>query len=254
MSPDRKLIRFEAMLGFQLGILLLGLAVGCLTGLMAWTPIFSAVDDRPALSWLGFGPLVAVGSGAVVAVMMIVTVGLLSRFGFAWWREIDQLLGDTLVPSLRRLRLWQLALLASVAGIGEELCFRWAIHGALERGLEMVFPGLPTFEGELLEAPAGPSWADGWGRSRWLVFGTAAVLSALAFGLCHAVTRAYWVLATGVGVVFSVMAGCGSGLLGAMIAHAVYDFLAFLWLCHSKRDDELTPAVGGFSRPVDPRG
>jgi membrane protease YdiL (CAAX protease family) len=90
-----------------------------------------------------------------------------------------------------------LALIALLAGLGEELLFRGLLQGALALWLE--------------------PWA-------------AVALTGVLFGLMHPITPAYFVLATLAGVYLGWAALAGGNLLVPVVAHAVYDFVALLYL------------------------
>jgi membrane protease YdiL (CAAX protease family) len=237
MNPEPQTLRFESILGFQVGVLLLGVMIGYFGGLVPQTPWDLTLQTTPTVTWVGFGSRVAVLTGVGFAGLMMTGLWILSRADFAWLRRIDQILQEVLIPSLRRYRLWQLGVLALIAGVGEELCFRWAIQGVIEPWIDDLVGAMERLWGrpDELKGVVPELRGDGLGRA-WGVFGMASLVSAMLFGLCHAVTRAYWILATGIGFVFSLIAGTGGGLVGAIIAHAVYDFFAFLWLCRSGRE------------------
>jgi len=89
-----------------------------------------------------------------------------------------------------------LAALAIMAGIGEELLFRGVLQGGLEN-------------------PLGTWWA--------------LLIASLLFGLAHALTPAYFVLATLMGVYLGLIYVWTSNLLIVIVIHALYDWLALLY-------------------------
>lgn len=97
--------------------------------------------------------------------------------------------------------------LALCAGIGEEVLFRGAVQALLVR----------------------------WGEGLLGEFGVAGgVLAAsLLFGLAHPMSRTYVVIATVGGLYLGGLAQWRGEVLSAMVAHALYDVVALLWL--SKR-------------------
>jgi membrane protease YdiL (CAAX protease family) len=110
---------------------------------------------------------------------------------------------DLLGRPLSRCGILDLTLLALLAGTCEELLFR----GALE------------------------AW---WARlNPW--FGI--IATNLLFGLCHALTPSYFVIATGFGVYFSVLARSDDprNLVAPMTAHAVYDLIGFILIAREYR-------------------
>jgi uncharacterized protein len=231
-------MNWNAMVAFQSAVLLLGLVLGLALGFTLgvgrsdfapndftpgdFTPgdFGDPVLDSPlrSVSWWGGGVVMALGSGAILAFAMLGVVFCISRANWGWFRRIEQLLDQILVPSFRGCRVWQLLIIAILAGVGEELLFRWAIQGWLELASRHVLSVAVSTNGWSPNAVA------------WLAFAIATVLSAVLFGLCHAITRAYWVMATVMGLIFSLLVVSGGGLVGAIVAHGLYDFLAFLWL------------------------
>lgn len=105
---------------------------------------------------------------------------------------------DSLGDSFGRCRWYDLGMLAVLAGVGEELLFR----GILYEGL------LP------------------------LNFWVAVLVSNLAFGLLHAVSWNYFLTTTMIGLGMHALAGLSEprNLLAPMVAHSVYDLVAFFLL------------------------
>jgi hypothetical protein len=114
--------------------------------------------------------------------------------------DIKNLLLRTLAPSLQQRHWTDLLLLATIAGVSEELLFRGVIQ---------------------------PWITASWG------FMAGLTISNLIFGLVHAVTPLYAVLVTVVGIYLSVsmdMGGGDSNLLIPVVIHSLYDFFAFIML------------------------
>lgn len=149
------------------------------------------------------------------------TVATLPMFTMAWLVERSRL------RSLRHLRLvvrrlvagtftefstWQVALISLAAGVSEELLFRGILFDALRDKADMSIV----------------TWA-------------ALLASSLLFGLAHAITRAYLVLAMLIGIYLAVVLIYTDSLLAPMVTHALYDFVLleyFLWrLAQQKRTD-----------------
>lgn len=142
-------------------------------------------------------------SAANVAAGVAFAFPLLAFFGWAMHSrlrplaQIRELLDERFVPLLGYWSVGQIGLLSLLAGIGEEALFR----GSLQAGLT---PAL------------GPL--------------AAGALAAVAFGLGHAITPAYAVLATLVGALLGWEAHVTGGLLAPILTHALYDFVALLYL------------------------
>jgi uncharacterized protein len=106
---------------------------------------------------------------------------------------------------------FEFALISTAAGIGEEVLFR----GTLQ--------------------PLVAGWTVPW-------IGIAVV--ALLFGLAHALTPAYFVMATIIGVYFGWLAWAYNDLVAPIVAHAVYDFFALVFIhFRAGKDTTLPPAI-----------
>ncbi len=118
--------------------------------------------------------------------------------------RIRKLLLDTLGANLHAYHWTDLFILAAIAGFSEELLFRGVIQPWLE---------------------------SSWGMTAGLL------ISNVIFGLVHAVTPLYAVLAALVGIYlsFSLDYGGDRNLLIPIIIHGLYDFLAFLALMRAYR-------------------
>ncbi len=123
--------------------------------------------------------------------------------------KIKNVLLDTLGPSLHRYHWTDLLMLAAIAGLSEELLFRGVIQP--------------------------------WIESSWSV-GAGLIAGNIIFGLAHAITPLYAVLATLVGIYLSLsMEYSGDrNLLVPVVIHGLYDFLAFIALMRAYRSARLS--------------
>lgn len=130
---------------------------------------------------------------------------LMQQIQFDSFRRIRQLLLDTLGPTMQGYSWADLFILSAVAGLSEEVLFRGVLQPWIEAG---------------------------FGMNAGLVF------SNIIFGLVHAVTPLYAVLATLVGIYLGLCLDYGGerNLLTPIIVHAVYDFLAFLVIMKTYKD------------------
>lgn len=140
---------------------------------------------------------------------LIATLPMLLLFGALYWidiaplRRIRKMLAEMISPLLSRCRWFDLLLLASIAGVCEEVLFR----GFLQ------------------------SWLGRWDLTM------AIVVTSIVFGLMHCVTPTYAIVATLIG---GYMSGImflvdEPNLLVPITAHAVYDFIGFLILAAEHR-------------------
>jgi membrane protease YdiL (CAAX protease family) len=125
-----------------------------------------------------------------------------------WWLQrhapdvppvarLRQLTRTMLVPLFATLSLPELVAISALAGLGEEIFFRGAMQPAL-----------------------------GW------------PIATIAFALCHVTRRSWalgaWALAAGGGL--AALAILTDGLLAPIVAHAVYDFVALIWVQRLARE------------------
>ncbi len=120
-------------------------------------------------------------------------------------RKIAGILDETIVPLFRDCRIEQLAIVALLAGLGEETLFRGVVQ-------------------------AGVAQAVGPSRGAWI----ALLVAACLFGLLHSITPTYVVLAALVGLYLGWLWLATGNLLVPITAHAAYDFFALLYLVRSK--------------------
>lgn len=123
-------------------------------------------------------------------------------------RRIKTLLLETLCPQLYQHHWTDLLILSTIAGISEELLFRGLLQPWLERS---------------------------WGMP------TGLIASSLLFGLVHAVTPLYAVLATLISLYLGLSLDYmgNRNLLTPIIIHGFYDFLIFMALIKSYKKQML---------------
>ncbi len=119
-------------------------------------------------------------------------------------QKIRQVLHQTLGPSLSKHHWTDLFVLAAIAGISEEILFRGVIQPWME---------------------------DSWGLMAGLL------ASSVLFGLVHAVTALYFMMATMVSIYLGLYLDYDNtrNLLTPIIIHGLYDFFAFVVILHSYR-------------------
>lgn len=159
--------------------------------------------------WWNLSPVEQLRPSLVVLLWGIVaTTPLL--LGLAWmlttrWgpvRRLVALVVEQLGPLLAHRSMGELALLAVVAGISEEILFR----GTLQAGLGRVLP---------------PGWA--------------LVGASMAFGLVHFASRAYALLATLMGLYLGALFLIQGNLLAPIVTHSLYDFVALVLVARRAR-------------------
>ena len=135
--------------------------------------------------------------GAVAALPMLGMFWLAWRWPAGSLAEIKKYCIEELIPVFRDCGWHDLALIALVAGIGEELLFRGTIQAALSRWLGL-WPGL--------------------------------AVASLLFGFLHPITPTYVAIATLLGTYLGAVWIATGNLLTVIIAHALYDFVALVIL------------------------
>ncbi len=155
------------------------------------------VPLRASIQWA----LPAVAGGAAATVPLLGLLWVCLRLPWAPLVELRRVVNELLLPLLRPARWWELAAISLLAGWGEELLFRGLLQQAIA---------------ERLGPSAGP----------WIGLAIASVV----FGAVHWLTNAYAVLAGLIGVYLGGLWMATGNLLVPMVAHALYDFLALLYL------------------------
>jgi len=122
---------------------------------------------------------------------------VLAALPFEALQRIDRLVRELFQQHMSHLKLWQLAVIAALAGIGEELFFR----GLIQLGLSSVL-------------------------YEWL----AVLIASLIFGLAHAATRTYFLLAFIISVYLGFLFVHTGNLFVPIAIHALYDFIVFLYI------------------------
>lgn len=125
-------------------------------------------------------------------------LGLFFLLRLPHWGPLVRLRGVVdrqVLPLFRGWSVWDLASLSLVAGVAEEMLFRGVIQDVIARGT-----------GPLL----------------------ALLIASLIFGAMHSITPAYSVVATLLGLWLGGVYLYTGNLLTAMIAHALYDFIALV--------------------------
>ncbi len=149
--------------------------------------------------------------GVLAALPMIV---LLVVFYESTWqplvnlrREVEKVVQELFVGC----RWFEFALVSLAAGFGEEILFR----GVLQ--------------------PLVIHWTVPW---------IGVIVVALLFGLAHALTPTYFIAATVIGIYFGWLAFAYEDLVAPIVAHAVYDFAALVFIqFRGGRDNFLPPAT-----------
>jgi membrane protease YdiL (CAAX protease family) len=175
--------------------------------------------DEPPLKHFTWDPQSAL-TGLVATGPMLLLFLAMIRWPIGPLSRIKHFSEQVIRPLLAPCTVLDLLGIAVLAGLGEEMLFRAVLQGAFAR----------------------------WGHV-WLAL---AVASAL-FGLMHAVTTAYAVLATLMGAYLGWLYLYADNLLAPALSHALYDFVALLYLLRGPGSDQ-TPAAAGEGDGAGPDG
>jgi membrane protease YdiL (CAAX protease family) len=182
--------------GFPVAVVVEG-AISLVAVTLAW--LFSVpLQDQMPKSGAALAAAIARGLAA--------TMPMLAAF---WWLlhsdrptlrelrgQVNRLLGEMFPEA----SIGQLALVAALAGVGEELLFRGVLQTIL-----------------------------GW----WTTPIVGVITTSLLFGLAHALSKVYFLLAAVIGVYLGLLTWCFDDLIAPIVAHGVYDFVALVYLCRN---------------------
>jgi len=184
--------------------LVVGLAITVEGGLIAAAWLLGWLLDVSALGRLSF-EWEGAAWGLLAAVPMVAGFFAAVRYPVGPLRSIKRFTDETIRPLMMTCSLIDLLGISVLAGVGEELLFR----------------------GVLQEAFGG--WVGPW---------AGIALAAVLFGLLHAVTPSYAVLAAVMGAYLGLVFHFSDNLLAAIVAHAAYDFVALVWVTRGPGTDE----------------
>lgn len=181
---------------------LLRMSLGVTVGTVALTIVgcwLGEISLLPQLQFNGF----AVGAGVLLSMPLLGVFFGLKSLPFEPVRRVFRIVNEYFGPAMASCRILELALIALGAGVSEELLFRGLLPHAL------------AGQGILV----------------------AIVLPNIVFGILHAATITYAVIATCIGLFFSLclVMWPETNLVTVIVAHAAYDFIAFLVVAREHR-------------------
>jgi uncharacterized protein len=183
--------------------MVVGLAIAIEGGLIALAWLVGWMVETRPLTHFEFDPRAALWGLAATAPMLACFLAAV-RWPVGPLRGIKDFTDRVIRPLMMSCSLVDLAGIALLAGLGEEMLFR----GVLQESF-----------------------------SRWLPLWGAVAAAALLFGILHAVTPAYAVLAALVGAYLGALYLWTGNLLAPILAHAVYDFVALVYLTRGPGSD-----------------
>jgi uncharacterized protein len=191
-ARDSQFIRL--VLAGEAGLALLAVGLGRVLGV---SPLAALQPSWQSLLW-----------GLLATPPLLLALTWIMRRPSGRFRQLVDFVVGELGPILARRSAAELALLAAIAGVGEELLFR----GLLQAGLMRVIP---------------PSLA--------------LICASALFGLAHFATSTYAAVAGLMGLYLGGLFLLQGSLLAPIVTHAVYDFVALLLVVERHRASQVQP-------------
>ncbi len=207
--------RMERNDGFGMAVVVEG-GIAVLAVLLAW--LFQVTLREQFAAW-GRPLALAVGRGIVATIPMLCVFGTLVHAKNAELRQLREHVEWMVGEMFPRKSAAEFALVALLAGVGEELLFRGVLQAKLI--------GWTT--------PLAGLW-----------------LASLLFGLAHALSRLYFAFAVAVGLFLGWITFQYGDLVAPMVAHALYDFVALMYLSRARRRP-VSPETSPVSESTDDR-
>ncbi len=160
----------------------------------------------------------AAALGVAVSLPLLIVFVLCTRLPLAPFVRIQRLCEEVVRPLFAGCSVSDLAAISLMAGIGEEVLFRGVLQAAF---------------------------------SRWFGVWVGVSLASVLFGLLHLITPAYALMVTAMGAYLGCVWLVSDNLLTVIVAHAVYDFLALLYLVHGPGRAP-APSTGASSDDAGP--
>jgi uncharacterized protein len=166
-------------------------------GLLAAASLLGWMIDRPPLRFFQW-TLAAVLWGVLAALPLAALFFLLLRWPIGPFKRIQRFSEEVIRPLLAPCSVIDLLGISVLAGLGEEILFRGVFQEAFA------------------------NWFNVW---------VGVIVASVLFGLVHAITFTYVLLATLMGAYLGcVWLWADQNLLVIVITHALYDFVALVWL------------------------
>lgn len=174
--------------------------------LLGWLGLADPAQPLNRLSWSEqLRPALVWGLSGTVPLLLLLF--LIERVPVWPFRQLSEITEELVKPLFRGTAIHELFLVSLLAGLGEELLFRWAIQGGLGALSDSLF-------GQVL----------------------ALLLASLLFGLCHYLNSAYALFTFGIGIYFGCLMWLAGTWIAPAIAHGLYDFIALIYLTRQSSD------------------
>jgi membrane protease YdiL (CAAX protease family) len=150
------------------------------------------------------------GIGVATTVPLLLGLLVCIRWPVGPLGRIKGISDEFIRPVFQRCTAFDLAMISLVAGLGEEMLFRGVVQGL---------------------------------GDRWFGMGYGLAVASVLFGLVHLITPTYALLATLCGVYFGILVMLTDNLLVVILPHALYDFIALLYLARWSQSPELADSA-----------
>ena len=184
--------------GFAIAVLVEG-GLALVAVLLAW---LFRVPLREQIPSNGEELAYSVVRGVLVTLPMFVVFLWLVHSSLASLQELCKQVEWLIAEMFPAASLAQFALIALLAGVGEELLFRGVLQSLI---------------------------------GHWTTPILGLVITSLLFGLAHALSKLYFFLATAIGLCFGGLVLQYNDVVAPMVAHALYDFFALTYLSRRVR-------------------
>ena len=146
--------------------------------------------------------------GVLATLPLVVYFVLLEYWSPKFYQPMQEFIDQSLRPMFVNTSVFELAIIALLAGVGEEILFRWCLQGGV---FALLTPMTGTIGALLISL----------------------VLVNLVFGLCHWVNNTYLVFAFLAGIYLGLVMWWSSSWIVAAFAHTAFDFIALMYLKHT---------------------
>jgi membrane protease YdiL (CAAX protease family) len=178
-------------------------------GLILVATVLGWLLGQPPLEYFAWDAKDAL-RGVAAAVPMVAAFLAMQTWPVGPLRRIRRFSEEVVRPLLAPCSVVDLFGISVLAGLGEEMLFRGVLQGAFAR------------------------WSAPW---------LAVTAASLLFGLLHAITFTYALLATLMGAYLGAVWLWTGNLLVVVVTHALYDFLVLLWLLRGPGSAAALPAL-----------
>ncbi len=183
--------------------------------------VLGEIVERPPFDYIDWNILDAIW-GVVAALPLLAILLVAMELRLAAVARLRAFSREFLAPMFRDATWLQLVIICALAGLGEEMLFR----GLVQQGLD-----------DAIGEPYGV----------WIGL----IVAGITFGLAHSMTRGYAIVAGLVGLYLGGVLLLTGNLLVPIVAHAVYDLGAFVYLFRMERLDDTLAADADEARDAE---